>query len=201
MIITNPVGYYIGYSGPKNGKINNVCTSGCMISSKAIFNNFDAFSSLCWPLWCIQKKFKILWGKQCSVAYPKLHFFLISARIVQPWTRTHYSDDAKTIHKAEENCPLWLIKGIHQELWGCLKSPYFNFQASQVGFNFSFMYTYLGLRIYLSFSISQVTFFTPTSSSTMGAMHSYRNWVNVNCTVAHFFKELFSASWPLCNDM
>ena len=149
------------------------------------------FSSTCQPFWycSVRKKFQ-KWGKPCG--FPKLNFWQISAYCMQPWTRTHYSDDAKTIHKAEQNCPLWLIKGIHQELlWGCLKSPYFNFQASQVGFNFSFMYTYLGLRIYLSFSISQVTFFTPTSSSTMGAMHSYRNWVNGNCTVAHFLKIYF----------
>ena len=84
------------------------------------------------------------WGKPCG--FPKLNFWQISAYCMQPWTRTHYSDDAKTIHKAEQNCPLWLIKGIHQELWGCLKSPYFNFQASQPSWFQFFIYVYI-LRI------------------------------------------------------
>ena len=147
MIILNSIGYIVGHSGSKNWRINNMCT---VKLNKLIYDCLPLrlnqkflkfFSSTCQPFWCcsVRKKFQ-KWGKPCG--FPKLNFWQISAYCMQPWTRTHYSDDAKTIHKAEQNCPLWLIKGIHQELWGCLKSPYFNFQASQVGFNFSFMYTY-----------------------------------------------------------
>ena len=149
------------------------------------------FSSTCQPFWycSVRKKFQ-KWGKLCG--FPKLNFWQISAYCMQPWTRTHYSDDAKTIHKAEQNCPLWLIKGIHQESCGVVLKVHISIsKPAKVGFNFSFYVGNTYLCIYLSFSISQVTFFTPTSSSTMGAMHSYRNWVNGNCTVAHFLKSYF----------
>ena len=100
------------------------------------------FSSTCQPFWycSVWKKFQ-KWGKPCG--FPKLNFWQISAYCMQPWTRTHYSDDAKTIHKAEQNCPLWLIKGIHQESCGVFLKVHISIsKPAKVGFNFSF-YVYI----------------------------------------------------------